>query len=445
MHILPLSLWLLITAQIEARETQQQQLLPTAIRKMSPDQGAKFFHEYCAFPDLDRFTPAAQEPLAVAARSVFEEDDARRLAANASAEIRYRPPFAPHLDAAEEGDEEEGQRTRAGRWELFRRAAEALALLERRQWACPTGTASCANIGRPNSCCQTGETCMKVTDTGLGDVGCCPAGTACSGGVSVCGSGSTACASEIGGGCCIPGFVCAGVGCVQSSSSSVPAPTPTGVTTITSTSTSVIAGPAPSTVVVTVVVTITPSQAPPATSTTTKVVSISPSTSPSTPVTTTTSTDSDAGAPFRPTSSSPTASGTNTYCPTGFYPCLATAGGGCCQTGRDCQTTSCPPIALTTIINGNGITVVVPASGVPAATTTSCAGGWFLCGSDAGPLPGCCPSGYSCGTASCSSVATAGTATVAKALPGSRAAADRRPAAGTVLLGLLLAVCWISS
>ena len=194
-----------------------------------------------------------------------------------------------------------------------------------------------------------------------------------------------------------------------------PAPAPTGVTTFTTTSTSVIQAPTPSTVVVTVIVTISPSQAPPTTSTLTQTVSVPTSTSTSTQQQQSSSTN--AGAPFRPTSSS--TNGFSTYCPTGFYACLASVGGGCCQTGRDCQTTSCPPVAMTTIVNGGGITIVVPADGASAATTGSCANGWFMCGSDAGPLPGCCPSGYNCGTASCSVLVDGATATVAKALPGS--------------------------
>lgn len=73
---------------------------------------------------------------------------------------------------------------------------------------------------------------------------------------------------------------------------------------------------------------------------------------------------------------------------------------------------------MTTIINDNGITVVVPAAGATAVSTGACASGWYMCGSDAGPIAGCCPSGYSCGTASCSVLADGATATIAKALPG---------------------------
>ncbi|KAK4153919.1 hypothetical protein C8A00DRAFT_43234 [Chaetomidium leptoderma] len=230
---LPLSLWLLLTAQIEAREQTQttkspsdQHGLPTAIRKMPPDQGAMFHHEYCAFAEHAAFAPASHNHkphaaiAAIAARSAHESDDARRTWANASAELPMRPPFA--LLSGPEGEENrDGTPPPAPAWDLVRRAASALAFLERRQWACPSGTNSCSSIGFPNSCCGEGETCMEVPDTGLGPVGCCPSGATCGGGISGCADGNTACGSEIGGGCCIPGFVCQGVG-----SSSQPQPPP---------------------------------------------------------------------------------------------------------------------------------------------------------------------------------------------------------------------------
>ena len=73
---------------------------------------------------------------------------------------------------------------------------------------------------------------------------------------------------------------------------------------------------------------------------------------------------------------------------------------------------------MTTIVNANGVTVVVPASGVPASSVGSCAQGWFLCGDEGGAVPGCCPSGYACGTASCGIEVAGQTAGVAKGLPG---------------------------
>jgi hypothetical protein len=195
---------------------------------MPPDPGAKFHHEYCAFADHQTaFTAAAtaaatppRARAALAARSALEADDALRRAANASTELPLRPPFA--LLSGSEFDYDEAEARMPPAWDLFRRAALALARLEARQWACPSGTASCAAIGYPNSCCSDGETCVQVPDTGLGPVGCCPSGAACGGAVSGCAGGSTACASEVGGGCCIPGFVCQGVGCKWLSLPSVP-------------------------------------------------------------------------------------------------------------------------------------------------------------------------------------------------------------------------------
>lgn len=57
------------------------------------------------------------------------------------------------------------------------------------------------------------------------------------------------------------------------------------------------------------------------------------------------------------------------------------------------------------------------ASDVPVQATSTCASGWFMCGSDAGDRPGCCPSGYDCGTASCFSVSASQTGSVQKEQP----------------------------
>lgn len=127
-------------------------------------------------------------------------------------------------------------------------------------------------------------------------------------------------------------------------------------------------------------------------------------------------------APWRPTitseltSETSNAGDTQTGCPTGFYGCLATHGGGCCRTDRDCETHSCPAPSSTTIVS-DGVTVVVAADDVPATTTSTCANGWFLCGDSGGPVAGCCPSGYSCGTASCFTVQASETQEVQKELP----------------------------
>lgn len=113
----------------------------------------------------------------------------------------------------------------------------------------------------------------------------------------------------------------------------------------------------------------------------------------------------------------PTSRSTNTHtttsrgniCPTGFYACSAIYHGGCCQTGRDCDTTSCPTTSSTMLIS-DGVTVVVPVStGGGSRSPGRCARGWFSCADTAGG--GCCPTGYACGS---SCTATAAKTTVAK-------------------------------
>lgn len=192
MHLLPQPLWLLIALHLSSTSATDNPL-PTAIRKMSPDAGEKFYHHYNAFSPVQQpqpYSPALQ------ARQPFLEADTRLLSTNASAQLDLRPAFAPL------SDDEQSHNP----FHLLRR-------LDKRQWACPGGTGSCVNIGYPNSCCQTGETCVVIQDTGLGPVGCCPSGSTCGGTIAGCASGNTPCGSDIGGGCCIPGYVCEGVGC----------------------------------------------------------------------------------------------------------------------------------------------------------------------------------------------------------------------------------------
>jgi hypothetical protein len=137
----------------------------------------------------------------------------------------------------------------------------------------------------------------------------------------------------------------------------------------------------------------------------------STSTSTSTKSTETTSTDSLV-PPARPTSLSTTTHATTSrvdVCPTGFYACSAVYHGGCCQTGRDCDTTSCPTTSSTTFTS-DGKTIVIPVTtGSSSGSKGRCAKGWFSCADTVGG--GCCPSGYACGQ---SCTATAAHSTVAK-------------------------------
>lgn len=131
---------------------------PTALRKLSPDSGEKLFPEHLAFaPEddllqdhafaLDTYTPS--NPI----------DEAENT--NGSSRL-YMRAFGSHYDETDES--------------ILRRAAEALAILERRS-SCPGGMSSCADIGSPNKCCQEGTYCTDVPDTNVGQVACCQQGS----------------------------------------------------------------------------------------------------------------------------------------------------------------------------------------------------------------------------------------------------------------------------
>ncbi|KAM0415749.1 hypothetical protein ACHAPT_013297 [Fusarium lateritium] len=438
---LPASLIVLLS------QASAESAAPTAVKKLPPNSNHhKILREHLAFAPLRILSP---REAAAAAISFLDEQDDEFLALNGT-ERRFRPAFAPHRDEARDG--------------VLRRAAEALALLQRRS-SCPQGMNSCSDIDSEVKCCQEGTYCVDVGDTIAGGVACCPNGASCGGGVGACPSDATSCAAELGGGCCIPGYVCQGLGCVPSASatrtstavqSSTQANSPI---TITTTQTTIIEGN-PSTIVVTLTVTERPS-AEPTTQTTTEVVTTSEeeSTTDSEETTepeqesttsrtrTATATGSiTGGAPYRPTGTTITtgtseSGDTQTGCPTGFYGCLATHGGGCCRTDRDCDVHECP--APSTTIISDGVTIVLLATDAPPAPgpTSTCADGWFLCGANAGPVAGCCPTGYDCGTASCFTVQASQTARVQKEFP--KAGASVREGPTVILAGLAAAfVCF---
>ncbi|KAL3710255.1 hypothetical protein TMatcc_004047 [Talaromyces marneffei ATCC 18224] len=166
------------------------------------------------------------------------------------------------------------------------------------------------------------------------------------------------------------------------------------------------------------------------TSSTTHTTTTTTTSSSISPTSTETSSTVSPAAPVRPTTSSQTTitsstpsstsvSSTVSTCPTGFYACSAVYAGGCCRTGRNCDTTSCPATPSTTLINTDGITIAVP-TGSAATTATessgSCATGWFSCAASAGG--GCCPNGYVCGSSCTASSSGTATATVVKEQPG---------------------------
>ncbi|OAA46054.1 hypothetical protein NOR_02807 [Metarhizium rileyi] len=391
LSLLPASLLIFVSQALAASGP-----FPTAIKKQSADSSEKILKEHLAFAPIIQVKPAVTG-------SSFFDALAHEQDPKANGTSRFHPPFVKHFDETGHGP--------------LRRAAEALFFLERRS-SCPSGMNSCAQQGSPNKCCQEGTYCTDVPDTDVGHVACCRHGSTCGGGVGKCPSGATSCAAALGGGCCIPGFVCQGFGCVPSASttSTTVLETSQQQATVTSTMTTIVEGN-PRVVTVTITQTASPGVT---TETTTEVITPSTSTS----FISNTNTDLVTGnPPWRPTGPSEFTSApkstpiTQSGCPTGFYGCLATHGGGCCRTERDCQTHSCPPPSSTTIVS-NGATIVVPATDLPKSTVSStCAGGWFMCGQDAGPVAGCCPSGYSCGTASCFTAGTTETGKVKKEAP----------------------------
>lgn len=383
MLLLPTTI-LALVAQVAANQP-----LATAIKKQLPDANEKLFPDHLAFEPLPALNPFET----TVPTNLWLDDQEDKDASSSNLTRRYNPAFAYHFQEAEE--------------DLLKRAADVLAILQNRA-ACPSGTESCSGIGSPDKCCADGSYCTNVSDSDAEQIACCPNGATCGGGVGACPSNAVSCPSALGGGCCIPGYVCVGVGCVPSAAAS-------GFPSSTA--------PPPQT---------TPpahSTAATATGPGTETATGAPPYRPTDATSTSSTSTSTSSAPMT-TQSGETQSG----CPTGFYGCLATHGGGCCRTDRDCQTFSCPASSSTII--SHGVTVVVPADDVPTATASDkCASGWFLCGKDAGSVAGCCPSGYKCGTASCFTSAASETNSVQKQEP---EAPSKNTASSAVLSSSLL-------
>ncbi|KIW13146.1 hypothetical protein PV08_08333 [Exophiala spinifera] len=439
----------LLKRDIDVQQKMQEQPV-TGVRKMSHDPGEKFYLDYWGFDEEHK---------------------------HMSYVTSINGTFCTTLDRPLRLHSQPSNQTLLARlpgWNLF----------SKRGFQCPSGTSACTSIDRPNSCCASGSTCQIVEDTGLGDVGCCPSGETCADTLSNCEAGYTSCPNNPGGGCCIPGYGCYDVGCVQTSyatitSSSAPTPSTTTVTSyttitpsassqptstsqtsISTSSRSTSLEPEISTVTRTVTVTSTPTvltcssgyRSCPASlgggccptdrscgSASCPASTSSPTPAPPVrPTTLTTTVETTTVTPSSRSTASSTSSGTMTGCPTGFYACSAYYQGGCCQIGRDCDTTSCPATASTTLVSGSTITIAAPTgSGITAPGTVltgNCAHGWMTCSADVGG--GCCPSGYQCGVASCAALATGG-AGVGKMAPNG---ARRR----TVSMGMSFAVMMMS-
>ena len=204
----PLEAESLVRRNVEIQHRLAEQR-PCGVKTMPADEGEMFFLEYWLF---DRETRGGIETDDVlekrqVKKTALQDLGEPTLSSNASIPQCPQPPLLLHSGRAAR------QRPLLGR-----SAIPGLAWLHRRDFVCPDSTTNCAAIGQPNSCCQNGLTCSIIPDTGLGIVGCCAAGANCAGHVASCPSGYASCPSSQGGGCCIPGYECSGVGCKHSSS-----------------------------------------------------------------------------------------------------------------------------------------------------------------------------------------------------------------------------------
>lgn len=207
---LPSSLLLLLAAQAEGQQPQRRS--PTAIRKMPLDSSEKLFPEHLAFadnlPDEENIHNPFLSPreAVLAARLQLTAEEEGQLNSNSSTpgpQRQFRPAFKSHGQDDTLGDDG---------WWYHRRARDTLHLLEGRQ-GCPGGFQDCSDVGHPNKCCMTSEVCVEVDDSSVGGVACCPEGAECGGSVGSCPGEATTCDQELGGGCCIEGYICEGVGC----------------------------------------------------------------------------------------------------------------------------------------------------------------------------------------------------------------------------------------
>lgn len=440
----------LVKRNLQTRQKLQQQM-PVGIKKMSGDPGEKFLLDYWQF-DGD------EAVVQMSGNASIPVDLAAPL--HVHAKPKHSKPILPRI--------------------------LGVSLFDKRAFECPAGSLACTSIDRPNSCCGEGSTCQLIQDIGLGDVGCCAADQICGGSVSTCPDGGyTTCPQSQNGGCCLPGYACYEEGCIATSTAVVivtPTPTPTPSSSPTPSSQP---PPPPSTTTETTVV--APPPPPPSSSSASPSPSSSPSPTPTEPPESTPTppntlvcstgfrscpaslgggccpTDRACGsdvcpemdstgsftAPGRPTSDTASATVTSisslssipgAECPTGYYACSAFYQGGCCQTGRNCETTSCPTGGSVTVVDGSSITAVAPTgsgiSSVQTLLTGSCAQGWSTCPPDIGG--GCCPTGYACGSV-CTATATGGQgSTVGKIAPNEAGKRVDSSQFALVVMGVLL-------
>lgn len=199
---------LLVRRDLEIQNRLAYQM-PAGMQKMSGDKGEKFLMTYWRFefPDPEEGGGGRRISIPGPRRRAPESSNPDVGAGNATIMLPLLPPFLLHADDTQTSLNP----TSNNRFLRFPRGI--LPSLEKRGFQCPAGTSDCSFVSRPNTCCATGETCQIITDTGLGDVGCCGQGQTCSGKVTTCDAGYTSCPNNPGGGCCMPGYSCVDVGC----------------------------------------------------------------------------------------------------------------------------------------------------------------------------------------------------------------------------------------
>ncbi len=175
---------------------------PVAVFRMSDDEGEMFFPQYWrSQPEIQGTKDARRLRGRDLSLALNIDPYISNKPTNASIPQLLQAPFSLHTEQTLRDHP------------ILGRLPRALFSVQKRDFHCPTDTSACGSISRPNSCCPTGDACQLITDTGQGDVGCCPQGQGCSGQVSQCEQGYQSCPGSAGGGCCIPGYACAGVGC----------------------------------------------------------------------------------------------------------------------------------------------------------------------------------------------------------------------------------------
>lgn len=180
---------------------------PIGVKKMSADEGEMFFPDYWLFggereaENTDRRGPLnlerREQDFSQHSHNWSSSDE---LSDNSNTSLPIFSPLRPHSD-------------QIGLHGFYHRYIQRDTLFAR-GFRCPDGTSNCSSIGQPDSCCSTADSCISITDTGYGTVGCCPIGQTCAGSISCdTANGYSSCPNSPNGGCCLPGYVCYGVGC----------------------------------------------------------------------------------------------------------------------------------------------------------------------------------------------------------------------------------------